>query len=77
MCRKDKTVRTLRVEKKTNGRCYAFYTKAGVDQGIGNAMKQDICLDLVNQVKATLEKAEWQCKVVTGSTTSSLNENIN
>lgn len=78
ICKHDKAVRTLRIEAKKNQlRCKAFYTKDGIDQNIGSSMKIEACFDYLKKVRVNLEKANWQCKEVKGSTASNLTETVN
>jgi len=73
ICRNEKTVRTLRVEK-TQQRCNSVYTKNGQDQTIGSALKTYVCIEVVNKVKETLENAGWKCKQVKEGLVSHLKE---
>ncbi len=77
ICRNSKAVRTLRVEKNKGPRCQTLYTKAGVDQNIGNSLSMNACLDFLNKVRLTLEKAQWNCKDIKGSAVSTLTETVN
>lgn len=68
LCRKDKAVRTLRVEKLGPDRCRALYSKSGIEQVIGANTRIDQCMSYVEGVKGTLETASWTCKAVKVST---------
>lgn len=72
ICRLQKNVRTLRVEKVSDGNCRTIYTKAGQDQNIGNAQSAQSCEDILNKVRDVLEKANWKCKEVQESRVSNL-----
>lgn len=72
ICRLQKRVRTLRVEKINDGTCRTVYTKAGQDQNIGNAQFSASCQDILNKVREVLEKADWKCREVKESRVSNL-----
>lgn len=63
MCRNDKAVRTLRIDVK-DGACQAFYTKLGQEQLVAKSGTPDKCIEVVNQIRQTLEKSIWKCKDV-------------
>jgi hypothetical protein len=77
ICRSTKAVRTLRIEKKSGDQCQTFYTKAGVDQNIGKSQNVASCLEYLNKVRETLEKAQWACKDIKVSTLSTITESVN
>lgn len=64
LCKNQKNVRTIRVEKSTSAdsQCIAFYTKAGVDREVGRAQSIMSCLKIIDNIKGNLEKANWKCK---------------
>lgn len=64
LCKNQKTVRTLRIEKTEDARCRAIYTKAGVDSEIGSGMNFQSCEDYVAGVRKTLEEAHWNCREI-------------
>lgn len=68
LCRKEKAVRTLRVEKLGPEKCRALYSKSGIEQVIGANTRIDQCMTYVDGVKGTLESADWNCKLVKVST---------
>ncbi len=72
MFRLNKNVRTLRVEKLSNGTCRTIYTKAGQDQNIGNAQSAQSCEDILKKVQVVLEAASWKCREVQESRVSNL-----
>lgn len=61
LCRNQKTVRTIRVEKEDQKECVAFYTKAGVDREVGRAQNLLSCQKIVENIRGNLEKAAWKC----------------
>jgi hypothetical protein len=77
ICRSTTAVRTLRIEKNSGDHCQTFYTKAGVDQNIGKSQNVESCLEYLNKVRVTLEKAQWACKDVKLSTLSTMTESVN
>lgn len=73
MCRKDKEVRTIRIEKApTGGGCITVYTKYGKDQNIGRAQNPQSCVDILKRVETTLTNADWKCREVQESRVSNL-----
>lgn len=72
LCRIKKEVRTLRVEKLTDGKCKTSYTKFGKDQTIGEAQSLNSCEDVLKKVQETLEKAGWKCRDVKEASVSNL-----
>lgn len=74
LCKHDKIVRTLRIEKADDSRCKAIYTKQGVDQVIGSAQNESSCEGFVAGVKKNLEEASWRCREVKQSRVSDLSE---
>lgn len=73
ICKRDKSVRTLRVEVTTDSRCRAIYTKQGVDQSIATSQSRKVCAEVVAGVRKTLEDAKWTCREVKDIQASSLN----
>lgn len=73
LCKRDKIVRTLRIETLKDQRCKAIYTKQGVDQNIGVSQAQSACEEYVSKVRKTLEEAAWNCREVKEARTSNLN----
>lgn len=74
MCRLSKSVRTLRVEKLNNGTCRTVYTKAGIDQNIGNAQSKDSCQEILYKVRDVLVSADWKCRELKDSRVSNMVE---
>lgn len=73
ICKNDKIVRTLRVEKK-EGRCRSLYTKRGRVQEIGSGMNFGSCVKIVNDVKKNLTDNGWTCVEAQSSGFSDLSE---
>lgn len=67
MCRSQKTIRTIRVEKVDNGECRTVYTKAGVDRPVGNAKNPESCVSFLNNIRKNLEGASWNCRDISAS----------
>lgn len=72
LCKHNKTVRTLRIEKASDQRCKAVYTKQGVDQTIGLSQNQNSCEEYIAGVRKTLEEAKWTCREVKEARTSTV-----
>ncbi len=63
LCKNQKTVRTIRIEKDTDeNKCVAFYTKAGIDREVGRAQNVSTCEKVVENIKGNLEAANWKCR---------------
>lgn len=78
MCRHNKDVRTLRVDKADANSCKAVYTKQGVDQVIGSStMSSEGCNEFVSHVRKNLEEGRWACREVKESRLSNLNAESN
>lgn len=69
LCRRETQVRTVRVTQK-GSRCTATYTKAGVDEVVGNSSSQAKCYQVLNNIKINLEKGNWKCKDISESRVS-------
>ncbi len=68
MCRSHKDVRTIRVEfDKEDQECKTLYTKAGVDQEVGNGRNLNSCKGILSNIKNNLEGAAWACKDISKS----------
>lgn len=74
MCRNQKDVRTLRIEKASGEKCAAFYSKNGTEQNIGSSRKHEDCLSYTKKVQDILERNKWICKEVPVSTLSSVGD---
>lgn len=75
LCRINKEVRTLRIEKG-DGKCKTSYTKFGKDQVIGEAQNMSSCEEVLKKVQDTLEAAGWKCREMKESTVSHLSETM-
>lgn len=62
LCKNQKTVRSIRVEKEDANECVTLYTKAGIDREVGRAQNFSSCVRIVENIRNNLEKASWQCK---------------
>lgn len=63
LCKNERSVRSLRVDK-TSGGCRAVYTKSGVDQIVGSAMRENGCDAIIEGIRKTLEASVWKCRDV-------------
>lgn len=65
---KDNTqsVRTLRMIKKNSGHCITTYSKQGIDKTQIQSKKESDCLEVLQNIRANLEKGNWKCKEVSG-----------
>jgi hypothetical protein len=76
LCRNQKTVRTLRVDRDEKKSCVAIYTKSGVDKEVARGLNVMSCQKVVENIKINLDKAGWKCKDVGDATmTSTQSEN--
>lgn len=65
LCKRQKTVRTLRIEKGADDKCKAIYTKQGLDQVIGTSQKEEACEEIIAGVRKNLEEGgKWACREV-------------
>ena len=74
VCKNEKTVRTLRTDKSSEGGCRAIYTKFGVDQIVGASLKPSGCEIILDGIRKTLESNVWKCKESKAATVSDLSE---
>jgi hypothetical protein len=74
LCKNQKTVRTLRIEK-TSGKCQTIYTKNGLDQVIASGYNPTSCQKFLDDVQGNLIKAGWKCREPKESAVSELKEN--
>ncbi|MNK06263.1 hypothetical protein D3C87_241560 [compost metagenome] len=72
LCKSEKTVRTLRIEKGDDAKCRAIYTKQGVDSTIGSGMNPASCEEFVSGVRKNLEEAKWNCREVKEARSSNI-----
>jgi hypothetical protein len=73
ICKNEKSVRTLRVDKNSAG-CRAIYTKQGVDQVVGSSTRDNGCDIIVDGIRKTLEGSVWKCRDVKEAVVSNLSE---
>jgi len=73
LCKNDKSVRTLRTDKVTGG-CRAIYTKQGVDQVVGSSTRDNVCENVLEGIRKTLEGSVWKCRDVKEAVISDLSE---
>jgi hypothetical protein len=71
ICKNQKIVRTLRVQK-ANGKCETLYTKNGQDQVIASGWNATSCKKFLTDVQENLIKAGWKCRETTDSKVSEL-----
>lgn len=66
LCRKDKAVRTLRVEKdhRDNVGWITTYSKGGIEEIIGEGLNPASCEDVMVRVQKTIEGVGWKCREV-------------
>lgn len=77
LCKLDKEVRTLRMDKESkDGKCLAVYTKNGKDQTEGEAINPSSCEEILGRIRTTLEGAGWKCRTVKESSISYVNEEV-
>lgn len=63
ICRNDRVVRTIRIEKDEGSRAWvAYYTKLGVDKEVARANTLSSCHRVLENIKDNLTKANWKCK---------------
>jgi hypothetical protein len=74
ICKIRTLVRTLRVQKKPQGKCISTYTKNGVDQIVGRSTSIAQCSKVLTNIRENLEKANWKCKDISEARVSSSEE---
>lgn len=73
LCKLDREVRTLRVERKdTAGNCQTVYNKYGKDQSVGEAQHLSSCYSILERVKSNLVEAGWRCRAIKDSSSTDL-----
>ena len=70
LCKLRKEVRTLRIEKLSDGKCKTIYTKLGKDQDIGSAQSENSCTNILQKVRVNLEASAWKFREVKDSRVS-------
>jgi hypothetical protein len=71
ICKNQKIVRTIRVEKG-QGKCETLYTKNGKDQVIATGYNAPSCKKFLTDVQENLTKAGWKCRETQQSVVSEL-----
>ncbi|MCX7979114.1 MAG: hypothetical protein N2578_08930 [Bdellovibrionaceae bacterium] len=75
ICKKDKEVRTIRIEKRRDtGKYLTIYTKSAQDQEIGSGYNPASSLEVMESVQNTLVAAGWSCRKA-AEATASVSEN--
>lgn len=74
ICKNEKTVRTLRTDKSSEGGCRAVYTKLGVDQVVGASLNANGCESILDGIRKTLESNVWKCKEAKEASVSELSK---
>ena len=74
ICKNDKSVRTLRADKTSDGGCRAIYTKRGVDQVVGSSVRENGCESVLDGIRKTLEGSIWKCRDIKEAIVSDLSE---
>lgn len=72
LCKKDKTVRTIRISKRAD-LCVVNYTKGTQIDSIGEGKWYPFCEKIADGVRVNLEKAGYACKQSTKSGVSEVN----
>ncbi len=67
LCRFNNEVRSLRLNQNNEGTCYIDYTKAGIDERVGESKSIDICSSVIKNIKSNLENASWKCKNISST----------
>jgi hypothetical protein len=70
LCRLQKNVRTIRIEKSDAGVCRTMYTKSGLDSLIGEGRNFNSCKEYLASVRGNLEKAAWKCRDISKTAVS-------
>jgi hypothetical protein len=71
MCKLGGSVRTIRVDVSKNGACKATYTKEGIDQVVAKSGTDDVCRNVMKNIKENLSKANWKCRDISSARVSS------
>lgn len=64
LCKNQKTVRSIRItpEKSDKASCQVTYSKAGVDEVVGESRSVKDCGTILQNIQANLESSQWDCK---------------
>lgn len=66
LCRNQKVVRTLRIERQADG-CQVIYAKEGKDKIVGLARQPASCEQVLGNIHKNLAQAGWRCRDVSRS----------
>lgn len=69
LCKLNKEVRTLRVNKQPD-KCEVMYNKYGKDQIVGAVQSVQSCEEILTRVRVNLEKAGWKCREIKDASVS-------
>lgn len=69
LCKLNKEVRTLRVERAPE-KCEIMYNKYGKDQVVGAGQNVQSCEEVLTRVRVNLEKAGWKCREIKDASVS-------
>lgn len=75
LCKLNKEVRTLRIEKQPD-KCEIMYNKYGKDQVVGAGQNHQSCEEVLTRVRGNLEKAGWKCREIKDASVSDLGSGI-
>ena len=64
----------MEVRKSNNYFC--FYTKAGVDEKVGQSKSSETCRNIIEKIKTTLIKVDWNCKEITSSSVTTDSDTV-
>jgi|GEM_PF-4194024 len=64
LCRRNNSVRWLRIYKLENGKCNTEYSKEGYLQVVGSATYYSSCEGILHSVKKNLEEGGFICSLV-------------
>lgn len=66
LCKNQKTVRTIRIapERAEPQDCQVMYSKAGVDEVVGQSRSLSSCKSILKNIQENLEASKWNCKQV-------------
>ena len=70
ICKNKDVVRTIRVERFSQA-CKTTYTKNGEDKIVGKSKTEDVCIEVLANIKKNLEESNWKCKDISASRVSS------
>ena len=70
ICKLDKQVRTLRIQKNGDNKNILVYRKYSRDEEIGHFSFVKSALQVMREVQGNLEKSNWSCREVSQSQVS-------